>query len=255
MKTDTEKDRRGKGKFIMDPRKHTCSRKCFTLIELLVVVAIVAILAGLLLPALNKARERAKAIACVANFSSLGKAMLLYTADNQDYITPHRNDPGYTSGVTRMWYFSSTVTGLISNYLQTSQGGVIVGCDISGGKIWKGKFQCPSYVPPADWQTWSTPRAFSIGLNSHLTELFSSGTLPKIGRLKKTSRGAHALEAWKDPYVNRYHPLTDTSSRMELRHSGMTNVVYVDGHVDARNGTERIFKASDGYKDDFWTIN
>lgn len=239
----------------MDSRKHVCFGKCFTLIELLVVVAIIAILAGLLLPALNKARERAKAIACVANFSSLGKAMLLYTADNQDNITPYKNDPGYTGGVTRMWHSSSSVTGLISDYLHASQGGQIVGYDISGGKVWKGKFLCPSYVPPAGWETWSPARTYSIGLNSHLTELFSNGTLPKIGRLKKTSRGAHALESQKGVYIHRYYPLTDASLQAEFRHSGMTNVVYVDGHVDARNGRERIFTASDGYKDDFWTIN
>ena len=51
--------------------------KIFTLIELLIVVAIIAILAGMLLPALNAARDKAKAIQCSGNFSSIGKAAMM----------------------------------------------------------------------------------------------------------------------------------------------------------------------------------
>ena len=84
-------------------------RKGFTLVELLVVIAIIALLMGILMPALARVRQLAFRMTCGTNLSGIGKAMLIYANDYEDEL-PRAGGRNSTWGATPVWNGGCPVT-------------------------------------------------------------------------------------------------------------------------------------------------
>lgn len=117
----------------------------FTLIELLVVIAIIAILASMLLPALNRARAAGKQISCVSNLKQIGVGVQFYVGDYNGYM-PYLNAQGANLASRMVKVGGSTV--YTNSYIKTKYDGI----GAYDALYWKGKnargvFNCPAALP------------------------------------------------------------------------------------------------------------
>ena len=132
-------------------------KRRFTLIELLVVIAIIAILASMLLPALQQARERARQTTCINNLNTIGKGYALYLDDNRSIVPGLYNTTSWST-CSRVWYFpnnrpnaaSGAKSGMIPPYIgETGTSEYDLGYSLGGfyrkeGKVYANRYLCPS---------------------------------------------------------------------------------------------------------------
>ncbi len=100
-----------------DARRYDgCSRRAFTLVEMLVVIAIIAVLAGLLLPVIGKAKEQGRSTACLSNLRQIGLALQLYTQENENKM-PFIYDALISTNATVITNQLPTIDVVLTNHL------------------------------------------------------------------------------------------------------------------------------------------
>ena len=221
-------------------------RRMFSLIELLITVAVIAILAGLLLPALNSARQKGQAIRCVSNLKQQGNCHSLYAADFDDWII---SQEGVFGGYKCTWWRMFRLLGYTGESLKNFQA-------LRNDAAQESIFCCPSGSFRTEWAPFDL---WSYGLNGHLAGVEGSGSLQsaesssvqyraRFGDLLKMRRkasdaplGADATFQYFGSWVNRNaDPFLGTNAsqyRLCIRHLGRrTNFLYADLHVVAERG-------------------
>ena len=178
-------------------------RKDFTLIELLVVIAIIAILAAMLLPALQQARERAKATTCLNNYMTIGKVFNAYLDDHKGQLAPE------SMGVRRWWY-RSEAKRIIAPYFGEAPSSLYA-CVGKGGS--DSKVACPSGDKTPETTLSVNGRIFSTGAINHFR--WSSNW-------RTPGRTAMALDGIRSSLA---------SGQIYYRHQGRCTVVFQDLHA------------------------
>lgn len=241
----------------------------FTLIELLVVIAIIAILAAMLMPALQQARDKGRQSSCASNEKQIAFAVLSYTEDNQAFC-PSFNE-AFAQGKNR----ANSMYQNVGSYTWVTL--LINGKHISAGKVWL----CPTAGAltrnPDTIGRWSishgtvtasNSRFITYGINldyvaskyrPYLSNPFRDGDHSKTLKMTTVRRGSQTIMLGDTSHilngqVQSTYYFRDAGQIANPLHSGLSNnIAYLDGHVSAlKNAKVRLSSGNEMSRYVYW---
>jgi prepilin-type processing-associated H-X9-DG protein/prepilin-type N-terminal cleavage/methylation domain-containing protein len=216
-------------------------KKNFTLIELLVVIAIIAILASMLLPALNQARDKAKAIKCISNLKQIGLGTVSYGNDYDDWLVPQQD-----------WQLRMFARILVNcNYIPAPNNDYKGSVYTNGLYDWNlkpaGVFACPADSSKLSGANWIEPDGYNwmgahYGINKHISYINRSPSNAnyrwfKTNRIPQSSKTFLIADAHGTGSASIRSGTWSTSLDLSTigapdpRHQNSANMLYVDGHA------------------------
>lgn len=199
-------------------------RHIFTLIELLIVIAIIAILAALLLPALGKAKEAGMRIDCASREKQLAQAVNMYVNDNNDYLIYEKTDAEWMNATIP--YIAPSFPG-VYEYHQKYGSGMLYHCTAASLN-----------------DSWGSCTFYSYGMNQHVGSYNSTSAwwIQKMNRILFPAKVFVLADA-------RYPSLYENTPHLSFRHNGRINIMYIDCHY----GTLSYIEMSNiGLNTNFW---
>jgi len=234
---------------VKSSKKQFSSAKSFTLIELLVVIAIIAILAGMLLPALNKAKQTALGISCKNNLKTIGSLTVSYATDFSELLPVEGKSA--LDGMTGITWFTMMQTYLGNAVLVNGKFYDPINSQSTAVTANYGGFlRCPADEFRLKNSTYRARLALSYAFNGTV------GVLPILDGSGKPTQLEWKLSSVKYPSVRFYRAdctymqkpnaavsmvnyskilgfssSDSTNGEIALRHTGKSNVLFLDWHV------------------------